>query len=53
MKLVGNEKTFAFIPQFFYIENLEERKIIVKEGDVLDLGKHKLQFILVQVLFLN
>lgn len=46
MKLVGNEKTFAFIPQFFNIENLEERKIIVKEGDVLDLGKHKLQFIM-------
>lgn len=46
MKLVGNEKTFAFIPQFFNINNLEERKIVVKEGDILDLGKHKLQFIM-------
>ena len=46
MKLVGNEKTFTFIPQFFNIENLEERKIVVKEGDILDLGKHKLQFIM-------
>ena len=46
MKLVGNEKKFTFIPQFFNIENLEERKIVVKEGDILDLGKHKLQFIM-------
>lgn len=46
MKIVGNEKTFAFIPQFFNIEDLEERKIVVKEGDLLDLGKHKLQFIM-------
>ncbi len=46
MKLVGNEKTFTFIPQFFNIENLEERKITVKEGDILNLGKHKLQFIM-------
>lgn len=46
MKIVGNEKTFAFIPQFFNIDNLEERKVVVKEGDILDLGKHKLQFIM-------
>ena len=46
IKLVGNNKTFAFIPQFFDIENLEERKIEVKDGDVLDLGKHKLHFIM-------
>lgn len=44
MKLVGNEKTFTFIPQFFNIENLEERRILVKEGDILELGRHKLQF---------
>ncbi len=44
MKLVGNEKTFAFIPQFFEIPNLEERKVVVKEGDELPLGKHTLQF---------
>ena len=31
MKLIGNEKTFAFIPQFFDIPDLEERKIVVKE----------------------
>ena len=27
MKLIGNNKTFAFLPQFFDIPNLEERKI--------------------------
>lgn len=46
MKLVGNEKTFAFLPQFFEISNLEERKVVVKEGDTLNLGKHILQFIM-------
>ena len=44
MKLVGNDKTFAFIPQFFNIPNLEERKVLVKEGDTLSLGKHTLKF---------
>ena len=44
MKLVGNDKTFAFIPQFFNIPNLEERKVLVKEGDILSLGKHTLKF---------
>ncbi len=44
MKIIGNEKTFAFIPQFFDIPNLEERKIVVKEGDEINLGKHTLQF---------
>ncbi len=44
MKIVGNNKTFAFMPQFFDIADLEERKILVKEGDTLNLGKHCLQF---------
>lgn len=46
MKLVGNQKTFAFLPQFFEIENFEEKQVLVKEGDVLDLGKHKLHFVM-------
>ena len=46
IKLVGNNKTFAFLPQFFDINDLAERKIEVKEGDILDLGKHKLHFIM-------
>ena len=44
IKLVGNNRTFVFLPQFFDIKNLDEMKIEVKEGDTLDLGKHKLHF---------
>jgi flavorubredoxin len=46
IKLVGNNKTFAILPQFFDIKDLNERKIEVKEGDFLELGKHKLHFIM-------
>lgn len=46
IKLVGNSKTFAFLPQFFDIKDLETRKIEVKEGDKLELGKHTLQFLM-------
>ena len=44
MKLVGSQKTFDLIPQFFNIENLEERKVVAKEGENLNLGEHTLQF---------
>ncbi len=44
MKLIGNAKTFSMIPQFFNIEKLEDRMIIVKDGDEISLGKHTLQF---------
>lgn len=46
MKLVGNDKTFAFLPQFFAIKDLESRKIVVKEGDILNLGKRIIKFIM-------
>ena len=46
MKIVGNQITFNMLQNFFKIENLSERKVVVMEGDVLDLGKHKLQFIM-------
>ncbi|MCF0125347.1 MAG: MBL fold metallo-hydrolase, partial [Clostridia bacterium] len=46
IKIVGNSKTFAILPQFFNIPDLEERKIEVKEGDTLELGKHKLHFVM-------
>lgn len=46
IKLVGNSKTFTFLSQFFEIQNLDSKKIEVKEGDVLDLGNHKLKFIM-------
>lgn len=44
MKLIGNEKTFKMLVQFFDIENLEERKVIVNEGDKINIGNHTLQF---------
>lgn len=43
--VVGNEKTFAFISQFFPSLDLSNRKLVVKENDTLCLGKHTLQFI--------
>jgi len=43
MRLVGNQKTFLFLGQFFEVD-MESRKLIVKEGDVLSLGKHELTF---------
>ena len=45
MKIVGNTFTFNIMSNFFDID-LTERKILVKEGDVLDLGRHKLQFLM-------
>ena len=43
MKIVGNAKTFAMIPQFFDVD-ITDRSVAVKEGDTLSLGKHTLQF---------
>ena len=43
LKVVGNAKTFAMIPQFFDVD-ISERAVVVKEGDTLSLGKHTLQF---------
>ena len=43
MKLVGNAKTFQMLPQFFDM-NFSERSIVVKEGEELSLGTHKLVF---------
>ena len=45
MKVVGNTQIFKMISQFFDLE-LGDRAITMKEGDVLDLGKHKLHFIM-------
>lgn len=44
MKLIGNVLTFNMLTNFFEIDNLENRKIVVKEGDTLNIGKHTLQF---------
>lgn len=43
MELVGNAKTFQMFRNFFSM-NVEERKVVVKEGDILSLGKHELSF---------
>ena len=44
-KVVGNAKTMQMIGQFFDVD-LEDRKIVVKEGDTLSLGSHTLQFVM-------
>lgn len=43
MKLVGNAKTFQMLPQFFDLD-FSGRSVVVKEGEELSLGTHKLIF---------
>ena len=43
MKIVGNAKTFAFYDQFYSFD-ISDRKIVVKEGDSIELGANKLTF---------
>ena len=43
MKIVGNAKTFQIMSQFFTMD-VSERKVVVAEGDELDIGSHTLQF---------
>ncbi len=45
-QIVGNAKTFSMLPQFFDDLDIEDRKVVVKEGDTISLGSHTLQFIL-------
>ena len=45
-KMVGNPKTFAFFEQIYDTTLPEERKITVKEGDTLTLGRHELTFVM-------
>lgn len=44
IKVVGNAKTFTMIGQFFDID-LNENKVVVKDGDELSLGSHTLKFV--------
>ena len=46
MKMVGNAKTFPMMKQFFTIDGLDDRSVVVKEGDTLSLGSHTLQFVM-------
>lgn len=43
VRLVGNAKTFAMLPQFFDMD-FTDRQIVVKEGDELNTGEHTLSF---------
>ncbi len=45
-KLVLSIKAKAMMPQFFEIDNLDDICITVKKGDTLELGEHKLTFIM-------
>ena len=44
MKIVGNAMTFNMLPRFFQNIDIESKKVIVKEGDTLNFGKHTLKF---------
>ena len=44
MKLIGNSKTFTIMSQFFDMD-IDSRKVIVSDGDKLELGAHILNFI--------
>lgn len=46
--LVGNARTFVMLPQFFDIpiSFLNDRTLVVKEGDSLCLGEHTLSFVM-------
>ena len=43
MQIVANAKTFPMMEQFFNLD-VSDRKVVVAEGDTLNLGKHTLQF---------
>ena len=46
MKLIGNQKTFVMMKQFFSIKDLDEKTIVVKEGETFVSGKHTLNFVM-------
>lgn len=43
IKIISNEKVFNMFPQFVDF-NIENKKVVVKEGDTINLGKHILHF---------
>ncbi len=44
LKLIGNAKTFPMLNQFFSDIDTENKKIVVAEGDTIELGSHTLKF---------
>jgi len=45
MKIVASAKAFGMIDQFFDLD-ISERRLAVKENDTLELGRHKLTFMM-------
>ncbi|MDE5990062.1 MAG: FprA family A-type flavoprotein, partial [Clostridia bacterium] len=45
VKIVGNAKTFTMMSQFFNFE-IESRKIVIKEGDTINTGRHNFTFVM-------
>lgn len=45
MQVVSNAKLFGMLPQFFEVD-IENRKVVVAEGDTLTLGVHTLHFVM-------
>ncbi len=46
MQIVGNTKSFVMMENFFTMEDLAERSVVVAEGDSLSLGHHTLNFVM-------
>ncbi len=44
IQLVSNAKVFQMLPQFFESIDIEDKKVVVAEGDTLSLGGHTLTF---------
>ena len=45
MQLIGNAKTFPMLKQFTGVD-YTDRAVVVKEGDVVELGEHSLTFVM-------
>ncbi len=44
-KIVSSQKAFTMMANFFEGEDFADRRVVVKEGDTIDLGGHTLNFI--------
>ena len=45
-KMFTNAKTVTYIKQFFDFENIDEKIVVVKEGETFSTGKHNFAFVL-------
>lgn len=44
-KIISSQKAFGMMAQFYEGEDFADRRVVVKEGDTLELGSHTLSFI--------